>query len=344
VNSDKGLVRRERLGRWALGFLLVVFVLWEANHLEGFSRGYDEGLYLTIAQMVRSGYTLYREISHPHGPLFIYSIIPAFELLGASATVGRFVTVLYGAVGLLLVALTARELGGWLSGLSAVVLLSLAPEFFRLSRAAMPDVQSYTMTTLAILSSLRYLTTRRRKWLLLAGLAFGIGALFKLIVIPALVPLGLAVLCSHIRQEGLKSRHKLLGDAAIVLGTAILPPLVCLLIYGWQPLYYDLIAVSSRAGCPRVSDTPLFPSNGFSAFSHGCSGRVCCRTPRRPPGPFLETRNLAGGHSLADQHWGRGGLYFHFARLDEGLSGPVGRSYPKQAGRCNTFHFHDDLA
>jgi hypothetical protein len=247
VNSDKGLVRRERLGRWALGFLLVVFVLWEANHLEGFSRGYDEGLYLTIAQMVRSGYTLYREISHPHGPLFIYSIIPAFELLGASAAAGRFVTVLYGAVGLLLVALTARELGGWLSGLSAAVLLSLAPEFFRLSRAAMPDVQSYTMTTLAILSSLRYLTTRRRKWLLLAGLAFGIGALFKLIVIPTLLPLGLAVLCSHIHQEGLKSWHKLLGDAAIVLGTAILPPLVCLLIYGWQPLYYDLIAVTVRA-------------------------------------------------------------------------------------------------
>lgn len=247
MNSDKGLVKRDWFGKWALGILLVVFVLWEANHLQGFSQGYDEGLYLTITQMVRSGYTLYKEISHPHGPLFIYSIVPAFELLGPSAAAGRFVTVLYGAVGLLLVALTARELGGWLSGLSAVVLLSLSPEFFRLSRSVMPDVQTYTMTTLAILSSLHYLKTGRKRWLFLAGLAFGLGGLFKLIVIPALLPLGLAVLCFHIRQEGLRSWHKLLGDAALVLGIAILPPLICLLVYGWQPLYYDLIAVTVRA-------------------------------------------------------------------------------------------------
>lgn len=247
MNSDKGLVRRDRLSQWALGILLVVFVLWEANHLEGFSQGYDEGLYLTIAQMVRSGYTLYKEISHPHGPLFIYSIIPAFELLGPSAAAGRFVTVLYGAVGLLLVALTARELGGWLSGLSAAVLLSLSPEFFRLSRSAMPDVHANTMVTLAILSSLHYLNTGRRRWLLLAGLAFGLGGLFKLIVIPALLPLGVAVLCFHIRQEGLRSWHKLLSDAAIVLVTAVLPSLACLLIYGWQPLYNDLVAVTVRA-------------------------------------------------------------------------------------------------
>jgi hypothetical protein len=247
MNADRELVRKDRLSQWALGILLVAFVLWEANHLEGFSQGYDEGLYLTIAQMVRSGYTLYKEISHPHGPLFIYSIVPAFELLGASAAAGRLVTVLYGAVGLLLVALTARELGGWLSGLSAVVLLSLAPEFFRLSRAAMPDVHASTMATLAILLSLRYLATGQRRWLLLAGLAFGLGGLFKLIVIPAFLPLGLAVLCFHIRQEGPRSWHKLLRDAVIVSGAAILPAFVCLLTYGWQPLYNDLIAVTVRA-------------------------------------------------------------------------------------------------
>jgi len=245
--NEAKLARKNRISPWALGILLVVFVIWEANHLEGFSQGYDEGLYLTIARMVRSGYTLYKEISHPHGPLFIYSIVSAFELLGPSVAAGRLVTVLYGAVGLLLVALTARELGGWLSGLSAVVLLSLAPEFFRLSRAAMPDVQASTMATLAILLSLRYLVTGQRRWLLLAGLAFGLGGLFKLIVIPAFLPLGLAVLCFHIRQERPRSWHKLLRDAVIVSGAAILPAFVCLLTYGWQPLYNDLIAVTVRA-------------------------------------------------------------------------------------------------
>jgi hypothetical protein len=247
MNSDKGLVGKDKLGQWILGILLVVFVLWEANHLKGFSQGYDEGMLLSVARLVRSGYIPYREISHPHGPLFIYSIVLAFESLGTSVAAGRLVTVLYGAIGLLVVALAAQEVGGWLSGLSSAVLLSLAPEFFRLSRTAMPDVHASTMATLAILSSLHYLNTERKRWLFLAGLAFGVGCLFKLIIIPALLPLGLTVLFFHIRQEGPRSSHKLISDAAILLITVTLPGLICLLIYGWQPLYTDLIAVTIKA-------------------------------------------------------------------------------------------------
>jgi hypothetical protein len=239
-------LRRGKLSQWALGGLLVVFVLWEANHLEGFSWGYDEGLYLMVARLVHSGYTLYEEVSHSQGPLFIYSIVSAFQLLGMSVAVGRFVIVLYAAIGLLAVALTARHLNGWASGLSAIVLLMLAPEFFRLSRAAMPDIPTSSMATLAIMLSLRYLRKGHRSWLLLAGFAFGLGSLFKLIIIPASLPVGLAILCFHTRTERLRWR-KLAGDTALVLGAALLPGLICLLIYDWQALYDHLIAPTVRA-------------------------------------------------------------------------------------------------
>lgn len=238
---------RDKFSQWALGVLLVVFVLWEANHLKGFSWGYDEGLYLTIARLVSSGYKLYTEVSHPHGPLLIVSIVSAFKVLGMSAAAGRFVIVLYATIGLLIVALTARELGGWVSGFSAVVLLMLAPEFFRLSRAAMPDIPASSMATLAIMSSLHYLRTGHRRWLLLAGFAFGIGCLFKLIIVPASLPVGLAVLCFHTRTERLRSCRKLASDVALVSGAAMLPVLVCVLIYEPQALYKYLVTPTARA-------------------------------------------------------------------------------------------------
>jgi hypothetical protein len=239
--------RRDRLSQWALGVLLAVFVLWEANHLKGFSWGYDEGLYLTIARLVSSGYKLYTEVSHPHGPLLIISIVSAFKVLGMSAAAARFVIVLYATIGLLIVALTARELGGWVSGLSAVALLMLAPEFFRLSRAAMPDIPASSMATLAIMSSVRYLRTGHRRCLLLAGFAFGVGCLFKLIIVPALLPLGLAVLCFHTRTERLRSWRKLVSDVAWVSGAAMLPALVCMLIYNPQVLYKYLVTPTVQA-------------------------------------------------------------------------------------------------
>ncbi|HID63843.1 MAG TPA: phospholipid carrier-dependent glycosyltransferase [Anaerolineae bacterium] len=248
-------IRRNTLSRWALGILLIIFVVWEANHLEGFSWGYDEGLYLIVARLVRSGYTLYKEVSHSQGPLFIYSVVSAFELFGMSVAAGRFVIVLYAAIGLLAVALTAQHLNGWASGLSAAVLLMLAPEFFRLSRAVMPDVPVSTMATLAIMSSLRYLRTGHRKWLLFAGFAFGIGCLFKLIIIPAFLPIGLAVLCFHPSTERLRAWRKLASDTALVLGAALIPGLICLLVYGWQPLYDHLVAPTVRARAAFPLDT-----------------------------------------------------------------------------------------
>ena len=165
MNSGKSLKKGDALSKWALGILIALFALWQVNHLKGFNWGYDEGVHLMIARLVWSGYKPYSEVSATQGPLFVYSIALGFGLLGTSAAACRLVTVFYAVIGLMAVALAAQELGGWLSSLSAVVLLMLAPEFGRLSKAAMADVPALSMAALAILSSLRYLTTGRRGWL-----------------------------------------------------------------------------------------------------------------------------------------------------------------------------------
>lgn len=239
--------RRDRLSRWALGVLLVVFVTWQANHLKGFSWGYDEGAYLMMARLVRLGYAPYTEVYVSLGPVFIYSLVAAFHLLGTTAVAGRLVTISYAVIGLLAVAMTARDLGGELSGLSAVVLLILVPEFFRLSRAAMPDVPTLSMATLAVMSTLRYLRSGHRAWLILAGLALGIGLLLKLTIAPTFLLVELALLCFQARGQGLKSLKSWQGlvyDTVLVVGAAILSGIVCLLMFDWRAFYEQVIGLN----------------------------------------------------------------------------------------------------
>lgn len=243
MNSSKGLERSDTLSKWALGVLAVPFVFWQANHLEGFNWGYDEGVHLMIARLVWSGYKPYSEVSATQGPLFIYSIALGFGLLGPSAAACRLVTVFYAVIGLVAVGLTARKLGGWPSSLSAAVLLMLAPEFVRLSKAAMADVPASSMATLAILSSLRYLTTGRRGWLILAGLSFGLGCLIKLAIAPALLPLGLAVLYSCIYSGRPRSWRVFAYDLVTLLVAAILPALLCFWILDIRAAYEQLVVL-----------------------------------------------------------------------------------------------------
>jgi hypothetical protein len=247
MNSGKGLEKGDTLSKWALGVLVVLFVLWQVNHLEGFNWGYDEGVHLMIARLVWSGYKPYSEVSATQGPLFVYSVALGFGLLGTSAAACRLVTVFYAIIGLMAVALAARELGGWLSGLFAVVLLMLAPEFVRLSKAAMADVPAISLAALAILSSLRYLTTGRRSWLILAGLTFGLGCLIKLAIAPALLPLGLAVLYFHTCSRRPRSWRVFVNDLVTVLVMAILPGLLCLWVLDFRAAYEQLIVLRLQA-------------------------------------------------------------------------------------------------
>jgi hypothetical protein len=205
-----------------------------------------------IARLVWSGYKPYSEVSATQGPLFVYSTALGFGLLGASAAACRLMTVFYAVIGLIAVALAARELGGWLSGLSAVVLLMLAPEFGRLSKAAMADVPAISMAALAILSSLQYLTTGRRGWLILAGLTFGLGCLIKLAIAPALLPLGLAVLYFHTCSRRPRSWRVFANDLSTVLVMAILPGLLCLWILDHRAAYEQLVVL-------RLLATQAFP-------------------------------------------------------------------------------------
>ena len=209
--------------------LLVIFFAWQAAHLGGFERDYDEGAYLMGARMVREGYRLYSEVFSAHPPLFALSISGAFELFGPSVAVGRTLILVYATLGLLGVALAAKELGGNVAGAVAIFLLAITPNFFHWSRGALADLPSVCLATLSIALALRYWQRRGRLWLALVGLVAAASFLTKVIAATTLLPVTLLVLL----RPGTANRpwRQRIGDILLMLTCASLPVLLCLLLF-----------------------------------------------------------------------------------------------------------------
>jgi hypothetical protein len=217
------------LNRIAIATLMVIFFAWQAAHLGGFERDYDEGAHFMEARMVQEGYRLYSGVFSAHPPLFAFSIAGAFELFGPSVAVGRTLILVYAILGLLGSALAAQELRGNAAGPAAIFLLALTPNFFHWSRGALADLPSVCLATLSIALALHCWQCRGRFWLAIVGLVAAASFLTKVITVTTLLPLTLlALLRPSTANRPWRSR---IEDLFFMLTCAGLPVLLCLLLF-----------------------------------------------------------------------------------------------------------------
>jgi len=248
MGSFAAKTKCDRLFWIALVGLLILFVFIQSKHIGQFSWDDDEGIYMAEAYLLGSGHRLYSEIFSPSPPLFIVSLRWAFVILGVSAQAARAVIIAYSTIGLLAVALIAREMKGWLAGLSAIFLLAIAPDFFLLSRVCIGDIPSISLATLAIFMALRYYHSGHRIWLAWAGLSMALALLLKLLAAFAVPFLGLIVLLRHLDPltpgqgvPGLKEWRSIVTDL-MWLGLPFLVPFAyCFLSYDPKAMYEHVV-------------------------------------------------------------------------------------------------------
>ena len=283
------LKNRNCIGGGALLGVVMAFCLWQMAHLGGFRWDYDEGAHMMQARLMLMGYPLYAETFSGQPPLLISSLAGAFALLGPSVQVGRALMVAYATLGLLALALIARELHGWAAAASTVVLLGIATDFFLYSRVSMGDVPSTSLTALAVLCALRYRSSGWRGWVVAAGLALGAGCLLKFSAVFAL-PLVAAVVALRsadrlplgefiARAEG-KRWLGIICDLAWWGGAFALPLFFCLLAFDVAAMYDQLFVFHWQAraafSLDRVANLSqigeyLLKNGGVSALAaYGC--------------------------------------------------------------------------
>jgi hypothetical protein len=233
--------------------LIGLLFAWQVSKLGAHNWLYDEAGYIAVPWMVKAGHSLYTEVYSPSPPFFTLSVVAAFKICGNSVEVARAVIAAYSALGLLAVALLAREIRGRVAGLAAVLLLFFSPEYFRLSRVTMSEVPAVSLALVSLLASLVYWRRGQRGWLILSGLAMAASLLVKLVTLFAFPLPFLGIALRHFyppapdtgRSMAEKVKEMAL-DFAVWVASFCLPILLCLLIYDPRAMYEQAVALHWR--------------------------------------------------------------------------------------------------
>jgi 4-amino-4-deoxy-L-arabinose transferase-like glycosyltransferase len=212
--TRKSLSKQRWLSLLAWITVLALFVIgaWMRLHLLNvpYDRdSYDEGVYWQSLRSMSTGASLYQQIFYSQPPFFLLAIYPFYALLGQtlwSARLGIAIISLFGFVGALLL---GKALAGRLGMLLALLLLVINPLYLAESQILQADGPSTALTLLAV--GLAYLWWERPDGMAgyclatLVAFTLALSILTKLLVVPALAPVGLLVLARfwQLKQQAL---------------------------------------------------------------------------------------------------------------------------------------------
>jgi hypothetical protein len=172
--------RTRRTTIWHTIAVAIVAVLWQLPYFDRWMSPMDEGHIVAFADMLAKGGELYRDASLLPLPGAFYLLELAFELLGPSIRLARWIVVLeFALLSVVAFSLLRRlvPLGWAWVGVASLLL-------YRIWVFPHWHMYSYSTTSLvalacALLALVSFLETGRARALVLAGLGTGLGALCK---------------------------------------------------------------------------------------------------------------------------------------------------------------------
>jgi 4-amino-4-deoxy-L-arabinose transferase-like glycosyltransferase len=157
----------------SLGLTTAVLQWDEAPHLNG-------GLFLLQGQ-----FNTFMHVNAFYPPMFDVATAGFFNIFGISLLSSRLVALTFSVLTLWVVFEFANKMYGAKTALLSAVLLGVMPGFFWLSRMAMIETMLTFFFTLSLLLFFTWLKNKQNKFLVLSGLALGIGFLTKYQVVIA---------------------------------------------------------------------------------------------------------------------------------------------------------------
>ena len=174
--------------------LLAAAVPMRLVNLDAAVGKFDEGIRGEQLLLMARGFRPFQDIFASQGPLSLEVFYPTFMLFGQTLEAARLAPALLSLVGMLLVAWTARLVGGPLAATCAAVVLLLSPTYLKNSRLALVELPALVPAVGAVGAAMVYQQGGGRRWLVASGVLFGLALLVKPIVLPAAVPIGLLIL------------------------------------------------------------------------------------------------------------------------------------------------------
>ena len=243
--------------------LLAFGLVWSVNARKYYELDYDEGVYLTSAQMIMRGYQPFGSVFSSQPPAFLNLLIIGFHLFGSSVAVARLVTIFFALMGLGSAASVAWRLAGPFAGPVTIIAQGLPLVFFLEAQTVQAEMAALGLALLAI--ALLFPAAPRRGWLWIAGSGFlyGLGLLCKMLVAPMILPIIFLLCCSGEKSDGQALRFlpaevpsaKIFLVRLLFFGMGGI--LACLIIL----LPYDLSAVYDQAILFHLKAKGAFPGS-----------------------------------------------------------------------------------
>lgn len=234
---------QSRLFGWLLAAWIVISFGLRLLFLDNLRWTYDEGIHVLFAQMLARGFEPYREVFVSYPPLYTLSMDWTWRIFGTVESLQILMSA-YTMLGLLAVGLIGWRLSGSWAGLSAAILVSLEPEFFRGSRAVLTEVPSLSVAALAVAFAAIYLwqidPKRERLWLIASGIALAVSLMLKILSPHVLGLIPLMILVRHGRRPEIRAIDwgKIIRDG-LLWGLAVLLPILALSLLYDLPSLYD---------------------------------------------------------------------------------------------------------
>lgn len=269
-----------RLAKFGLPVLLVVSLAARLWYSSVSPLSYDETHNLMIGMLANQGHAPYREIYSVIMPFAVLTMQISAAIWGATAHV-RLLMIAYGLMGVaalyFLVYRHSRSYAA-LAALFAGTFLSFNPHYFFVSTSINLEAGALAWGLLSVALVEQYRTrsgvpnrsSGRLLWLLLAGVAFGLSATFKVFVpfLPAIVALQLLLVLTVARGESPRrpsTYWHLLRLGIVWAAGVVLTLIVFLLAFDRAALMEQVLA--SRFALREAIDTDTMDVNIAEALS-----------------------------------------------------------------------------
>lgn len=221
---------------------------------------WDEGYELMKALLVSRGYALYLSVWSDQPPVFTELLALLFRVFGASAFVGRLLTLCFAMTLVWMLWKLVSNSFGLAAGLIATALLVSSSSFLEQSVAPMTELPATTLALASLLSASRYDSTRRMRWLALSGVLFGCALQVKLTSAIFLPAMGVA----YLDRNGRNLRTDLLRDIAVWFGAVLVTSgLIVLRFYGTDTVWEFWASHFSGSTNAAVPDKHTFKPAAF---------------------------------------------------------------------------------
>jgi len=209
----------------------------------------DEGVYWMSLRSMTAGHPLYRSIYSSQPPAFLTLVQPIYAAVGHSLIGARLAVLLVSILGCVALVRLLSTTVGTPAAMVAALLVATDPLAIRSSVTLQPDAPSVWLgvIALALLFEARQCDDRRALALrVLAGGAFALAALTKLLVVGDIVPMAVLIVTDSMTSRGparARVRTLLIAAAEIGVGGAAVGAAFLLPYLGtWSALWAQVVA------------------------------------------------------------------------------------------------------